>query len=132
MKRKFTLIAILFGIAPAAGAQVNYCKDIGGNKTYCTDGTIIHRNGGTAIIQNAMPVQPQSAATLPNPLLQNNALPTMNAPYSAAGTQNPLPATLPAPAIPPAMPTIQTAPVIVVPPAGSRICHQFGTTLVCN
>lgn len=131
MKRKLSLFAALFALASAAEGQVTYCKDIGGGKTYCSGGTIIHRNGNTTIIQNPMPTQPQSAATLPNPLLQNNALPTMNAPYSSTGTQNTLPV-LPAPAVQPATPATQAAPVIIVPPAGSRVCHQFGTTLVCN
>mgnify|MGYP006915234933 CR=1 FL=1 len=128
MKREVPLIAALFALAPAAEGQVAYCKDIGGGKTYCSGGTVIHRQGDITLVPNAMPAQPQSAATLPNPLLQNNALPTMNAPYSAAGTQGALPAS-PAPAIQPATPA---TPVIIVPPAGSRVCHQFGTTLVCN
>lgn len=131
MKRTLALVAALFALTPAVEAQVTYCKDIGGNKTYCTGGTIIHRNGGTTIIQNPVPAQAQPSAALPNPLLQNNALPTMNAPYSGAGTQGTLPAH-PTPAIPSDMPGTQSAPVIVVPPAGGRVCHQFGTTLICN
>jgi hypothetical protein len=55
----------------------------------------------------------------------------MNAPYSGAGTQGTLPAQS-TPAIPSDMPSTQAAPVIVVPPAGGRVCHQFGTTLICN
>lgn len=121
----------MFVLAPAAEGQVTYCKDIGGNKTYCTGGTIIHRSGGTTIIQNPVPMQPQSAPTLANPLLQNNALPSMNAPYSGAGTQDTLPVH-PTPPIPSALPGTQAAPVIVVPSVGGRICHQFGNTLVCN
>lgn len=131
MERILPLIAVLFAFASTAEAQVTYCKDIGGNKTYCTGGTIIHRSRGTTIIQNPVPVQPQPSATLPNPLLQNNALPTLNAPYSGAGTQDILPVQ-PAPAIPSTPPGSQNAPVIVVPPAGGRICHQFGNTLICN
>ena len=132
MKRELSLIAALLAFASAAEGQVTYCKDIGDGKTYCSGGTVIHRHGNTTIIPNAMPAQPQSAATLPNPLMQNNTLPTMNAPYSPVGTQGTLPA-LPAPSIQPATPpATQAAPVIIVPPAGGRICHQFGTTLVCN
>lgn len=131
MKRVLPLIASLFAFASTADGQVTYCKDIGDGKTYCSGGTVIHRHGNTMVVPNAMPAQPQSAATLPNPLLQNNALPAMNAPYSPAGSQGALP-TLPAPAIQHAIPAAQAAPVIVVPPAGSRVCHQFGTTLICN
>ena len=131
MKRELSLIAALFAFASTAEGQV-YCKDIGDGKTYCSGGTVIHRQGNTMIVPNAMPAPPQSAATLPNPLLQNNALPTMNAPYSPAGTQGTLP-TPSAPAIhQPTMPATQAAPVNIVPPAGSRVCHQFGTTLICN
>lgn len=133
MKQALPLIAALFACAPAAEAQVSYCKDIGDGRTYCTGGTVIHRSGGTTIIQNHAPTQPQAMPTPPNPLLQNNALPTMNAPYTAAGTQNALPVAPPAPIIPPVAPAQQVSPVIVVPPAGGgRICHQFGNTLVCN
>jgi hypothetical protein len=77
-----------------------------------------------------MPAQPYPAPTLPNPLQQGNNLPPLNDPYSQAGTPHTLPA-LPTPAYP-QQPAAAGAPVIVVPPAGSRICHQFGTTLVCN
>lgn len=134
MHRDLPLLTILLAFASAAQGQATYCRDIGDNKTYCTGGTIIHRSGGTTIIQNPMAAPPQAAPALPNPLLQNNALPSMNAPYTGAGTQNALPAAPPTPAIPPATAVPQAAPVIVVPPAGSggRICHQFGTTLVCN
>jgi len=132
MKLRLSLIALLCTLSTAAVGQVTYCRDIGNNKTYCTGGTIIHRDGKAAIIQNPM-AAPPSAPMPPNPLLQNNALPSMNAPYSPAGTQNALPAAPPAPALAPAMPTPQAAPVIVVPaPAGGRVCHQFGNTLVCN
>lgn len=129
MKRELSLIAALLVFATAAEGQVTYCRDIGNNKTYCSGGTVIHRHGRTTIIPNALPAQP--SPSLPNPLLQQNALPNMGAPYSPAGTQGTLPA-LPTPAIQPARPESPGAPVIVVPPTGSRICHQFGTTLVCN
>ncbi len=132
MKHTSYLFAALLLLAPAAQAQPTYCRDIGGNKTYCTGGTVIHHGSGTTIIQNhAPPMQPQPSATLPNPLLQNNALPVLNAPYSGAGTQGMLPAQ-PAPAISPEMAVPQAAPVIVVPSGRGRVCHQFGNTLVCN
>jgi hypothetical protein len=133
MKPNIALVAAVCVLASAAEAQVTYCKDIGGNKTYCTGGTVIHRGDGATIIQNHAPAQAQAAPTLPNPLLQDNALPTMNAPYTAAGTQKPLPVAPSVPTLPAALPAQQASPVIVVPPAGGgRICHQFGNTLVCN
>lgn len=134
MKRESLLLALLLVPACAAQGQVTYCRDIGDNKTYCTGGTVIHRQGRTTIIPQAVPAQPYAPAApvLPNPLQQNNALPTLNAPYTAAGTQQPLPPALPTPMIQPAKPEAPGAPVIIVPPSGSRICHQFGTTLVCN
>ncbi|MBI4988771.1 MAG: hypothetical protein HZC23_08135 [Rhodocyclales bacterium] len=133
MRYKIAFLPMLLVLASSAEGQVVYCKDIGGGKTHCSGngGMTIHRYGNTTVVPNAMPVQPQTAPALPNPLLQNNNLPTLNAPYSPAGTQNTLPV-LPAPAYPQAQPASSAAPVIVVPPAGSRICHQFGTTLVCN
>lgn len=135
MKLAFPLVALMLALTPAAEAQVAYCKDIGHGKTYCSGGTIIHRNNNTTIITNSRQAPPQAFPTLPNPLLQNNALPTLNAPYSAAGTQDTLQGTLPvlpAPANQFDNPPSHGSQVIVVPPAGSRICHQFGTTLVCN
>lgn len=131
MKRNPTLIAVLLGLACTAEGQVTYCKDIGDNKTYCSGGTVIHRQGRTTVIPNAMPAQRQPVPMLPNPLMQDSAAPPMGAPYSAPGTQHTLPS-LPAPMVQPARPDAPGAPVIVLPPAGSRICHQFGTTLVCN
>ncbi|GMU50341.1 MAG: hypothetical protein AMXMBFR31_25670 [Candidatus Desulfobacillus denitrificans] len=131
MKLKKPLIIALLTFASAAEAQVSYCKDIGGGKTYCTGGTIIHRNGGTTIIQNHDPSQPTAAMPQANPLLQNNALPTLNAPYSGAGTQTTLPA-LPPPAVQPSAPMAPVTPVMVVPTGKGRVCHQFGNTLVCN
>lgn len=131
MSRAPFLLAVLIACAPTALAQVSYCRDIGGGKTYCSGGTVIHHQGRTTIVPNAVPAQPQPMPTLPNPLQQQEALPTLNAPYSPAGTQGALPA-VPAAVIQPARPEAPGAPVIVVPPAGSRICHQFGTTLVCN
>ncbi len=135
MKSALPLIALMFALAPAAEGQVTYCKDIGNNKTYCSGGTIIHRQGNTTVITNSRQAPPHAPPALPNPLLQNNALPTLNAPYSAAGTQGTLQGTLPvlpAPASQFDTPASHGSPVIVLPPAGSRICHQFGTTLVCN
>jgi hypothetical protein len=129
MRFAATALLMLCAFVPAALGQVTYCKDIGHNKIYCTGGTVIHHRGGTTVMTNPMPSQ-QHAPALPNPLLQNNALPTMNAPYTAAGTQESL--LVPAPVVQPAKPGAPGAPVIVVPPSGSRICHQFGTTLVCN
>lgn len=132
MRHHLSLMVVLLAFAATAEGQVTYCKDIGNNKTYCSGGTVIHRQGRTTIISNPMPAQPPPSATLPNPLLQNNALPTMTAPYSAAGTQDTLPV-LPAPVIQPARPDAPGSPVIIVPPSGGgRVCHQFGTTLVCN
>ncbi len=128
MNRAPLLLAVLFACAPTALAQVSYCRDIGGGKTYCSGGTVIHHHGRTTIVPNAAPAQPQPMPTLPSPLQQQDGLPTLNAPYSPAGTQG----AVPAPVIQPARPDAPGAPVIVVPPAGSRICHQFGTTLVCN
>jgi hypothetical protein len=137
MKCNIALIPLLLLLASAAEGQVVYCKDIGGGKTHCSGngGMTIHRFGNTTVVPNAIPAQPYPAPTLPNPLQQGNNLPPLNdpySPYSQAGTPHTLPA-LPAPAYPqPQQPAAAGAPVIVVPPAGSRICHQFGTTLVCN
>ena len=134
MKYKAALILVLLVLAASANGQVVYCKDIGGGKTHCSGngGMTIHRFGNTTVIPNAVPAQPYPAPTLPNPLQQGNNLPPLNDPYSQAGTPHTLP-TLPTPAYPQAQqPAAAGAPVIVVPPAGSRICHQFGTTLVCN
>ncbi len=135
MKRELSLVVFLIAAASVAQGQVTYCRDIGHGKTYCSGGTIIHRNNNTAIITHSSPPVSQSLPSLPNPLQQNNALPTLNAPYTAAGTQGTLPV-LPiiptTPANPYANPALQGATVIVAPAAGSRICHQFGTTLVCN
>lgn len=132
MRCELQLAVFLFAAASTAQGQVTYCRDIGHGKTYCSGGTIIHRNGNTAIITNSRQPLPQAAPSLPNPLLQNNALPVLSAPYSAAGTQGTLPTTPITPANPYIDPAPQGTPVMVVPPAGSRICHQFGTTLVCN
>ncbi len=134
MKFKIALVPLLLVLASAAEGQVVYCKDIGGGKTHCSGngGMTIHRFGNTTVIPNAGPAQPYPAPALPNPLQQGNNLPPLNDPYSQAGTPHTLP-TLPATAYPQAQqPAAAGAPVIVVPPAGSRICHQFGTTLVCN
>lgn len=131
MKRELSLLAVLLVPAFAAEGQVTYCRDIGDNKTYCSGGTVIHRFGRTTVVPNVVPAQPHPPAMPPNPLMQNNALPTLSAPYTAAGTQQNLPA-LPTPMIQPAKPDAPGTPVIVIPPTGSRICHQFGTTLVCN
>ncbi len=132
MKRILTLLVFLLATASAAQAQVAYCKDIGNGKTYCSGGTIIHRNDNTTVITHSRQSPQQASPVLPNPLLQNNALPTMNAPYSTAGTQGTLPVLPVHPGNQFAHPAPQGAPVIVMPPAGSRVCHQFGTTLVCN
>lgn len=132
MKRPSLLLAALLLPAFAAHGQVTYCRDIGDNKTYCTGGTVIHRHGKTTIIPQAVPTQPQGPLAPPNPLLQNNALPTLNAPYTGAGAQQALPPAMPTPMIQPARPEAPGSPVIIVPPSGGRICHQFGTTLVCN
>lgn len=132
MKRELSLAVSLLAAASTAQGQVTYCKDIGHGKTYCSGGTIIHRNDNTTIITNSRQPLPQAAPSLPNPLLQNNALPVLSAPYSAAGTQGTLPALPVSPTNQYVDPARQGAQVIVVPPAGSRICHQFGTTLVCN
>jgi hypothetical protein len=129
---RIALLVALLAPALAAEAQMTYCKDIGGGKTYCTGGTVIHRHGNTTIIPQAVPAHPGQQLGPASPLLQNNSLPTLNAPYTGAGSQQPLSSTLPAPLIQPARPDAPGAPVIVIPPAGSRICHQFGTTLVCN
>lgn len=123
-------LTLLLAIATAAQGQVTYCRDIGNNKTYCSGGTLIHRHDRTMVITNSAPSQPMQAPALPNPLQQNNALPGMNAPYTAAGTQEILPA--PATTLQPVRPAASGAPVVIVPPAGSRVCHQFGTTLVCD
>jgi hypothetical protein len=127
MKRSLSLLAVLLVPPLAAEGQVTYCRDIGDNKTYCSGGTVIHRFDKMTVIPNVAPAQPYPPAMPPNPLLQNNALPTLNAPYTAAGTQQ----ALPAPMIQP-VPDAPHAPVIVMPPGRGRICHQFGTTLVCN
>lgn len=131
MKRELSLAVFLLAAASTVQGQVTYCRDIGHGKTYCSGGTIIHRNDNATVITHSRQSPLQTAPSLPNPLLQNNALPTMNAPYSAAGTQGTLPA-LPNQPNQFANPATQGTPVIVLPPAGSRICHQFGTTLVCN
>lgn len=133
MKRALA-IAIALISAPLAEAQVTtYCKDIGNGKTYCTGGTVIHRFDQGVVVTNPVPQQPYPQTMPPNPLLQNNALPTLNAPYTGAGAQQSLPAA-PAPmVVQPVQPAVPAAPVIVVPPSGSgRVCHQFGNTLVCN
>jgi len=132
MKRELSVAVFLLAAVSAAQGQVAYCKDIGHGKTYCSGGTIIHRNDNTAIITHSNPPVSQSPLSLPNPLLQNNALPTLQMPYTAAGTQESLPVQPVIPANQYAYPALQGATVIVAPPAGSRICHQFGTTLVCN
>ena len=131
MKRIAALAAALLGPS-LAHAQPTYCKDIGGGKIYCTGGTVIHRFDNTVVVPHAAPAQPHPQGVPQNPLLQNNALPTLNAPYTAAGSQQAMPPSLPAPVIQPAMPNAPGTPVIVVPPSGNRICHQFGNTLVCN
>jgi hypothetical protein len=127
MKWNLSLLAVLLVPPLAAEGQVTYCRDIGDNKTYCSGGTVIHRFDKMTVIPNVAPAQPYPPAMPPNPLLQNNALPTLNAPYTAAGTQQ----ALPAPMIQ-LVPDAPHAPVIVMPPGRGRICHQFGTTLVCN
>lgn len=129
----FCALALLV-CAPLAQGQVTYCRDIGGNKTYCTGGTVIHHHGRSTVITNVAPQQHlPSAALQPNPLLQNNALPTLDVPYTAAGTQQQALPAMPAPVVvQPARPDAPGAPVILVPSTGNRICHQFGTTLVCN
>lgn len=131
MKRNFALLAAILALASAAEGQVSYCKDIGKGKTYCGDGTIVHRFGNTVVVPYAMPMQPHTSLP-PNSLLQNNALPTMSVPYSPIGTQSesreqyyPYP-------IAPAQPATHGGTVLVMPPRGSRICHQFGTVLVCD
>lgn len=124
-------LALLLALSPAASGQVAYCKEIGNNKTYCSGGTIIHRQGNTTVITNSGMAPRQVLPTLPNPLMQNNSLPALDTPPAAAGIQGALPA-LPAPTGQIGNAAAQPAPVIVLPPAGSRICHQFGTTLVCN
>lgn len=127
------LASALLGAA-LAQAQVTYCKDIGNGKTYCTGGTVIHQFDQGVVVTNPAPSYPYPPQAMPpNPLLQNNALPTLNAPYTGTGAQQALPAA-PAPIlVQPAQPAVPAAPVIVVPPAGNgRVCHQFGTTLVCN
>lgn len=132
MKRELSLAVFLLAAASTAQGQVTYCRDIGHGKTYCSGGTIIHRNDNATVITHSRQSPLQTAPSLPNPLLQNNALPTMNAPYSAAGTQGTLPALPVQPGGQFANPAPLGAPVIVLPPAGNRICHQFGTMLVCN
>lgn len=127
MRPSLILIAAMVVLAPSAHGQLTYCKDIGKNKTYCSGGTIIHHLDRTTVISSAAPPQLQSPATLPNPLPHNIGLPSLNAPYSSAGTQGVLPT--PASVV---QPTAPGTPVVVVPPPGSRICHQFGTALVCN
>ena len=88
MKRALA-IAIALISAPLAEAQVTtYCKDIGNGKTYCTGGTVVHRFDQGVVVTNPVPQQPYPQAMPPNPLLQNNALPTLNAPYTGAGAQN--------------------------------------------
>lgn len=132
MNRHSLLLLALLAAAAGAQAQTTYCRQIGNNKTYCSGGVIVHQFGNTTVIPNATPYEPQPSPALPGALQQNNSLPTFAAPYSPVGTQN----MLPAPASPYAMPSVQAAPqqgqVLVVPPSGSRICHQFGTVLVCN
>lgn len=131
MKRTLLLSLALLAAAAGAQAQTTYCRQIGDNKTYCSGGVIVHQFGNTTVIPNAVPYEPQGIPALPNTMQQNNAMPTLVAPYSTAGTQN----MLPAPAMPyqvPVQPAPQQGQVLVVPPAGSRICHQFGTVMVCN
>jgi len=132
MRFKIALIPLLLVLASAAEGQVVYCKDIGRGKTHCSGngGMTIHRFGNTTVVPNAMPAQPYPAPALPNPLQQGNNLTPLNDPYSQTGTPHTLPV-LPTPAYP-QPPAAAGVPVMVVPPAGSRICHQFGTTLVCN
>jgi len=135
MKRVILLASALLCAPLAQGQVTTYCKDIGGGKTYCTGGTVIHRFDQGVVVTNPVPAQPYPPQAMPpNPLLQNNALPTLNAPYTGAGTQQALPAAPPPLVVQPVQPAVPVAPIIVAPPAGSsgRICHQFGTTLVCN
>lgn len=133
--KRIALLATALLCAPLAQGQVTYCKDISDGKTYCTGGTVIHRFDQGVVVTNPVPAQPYPHAMPPNPLLQNNALPTLNAPYTGAGAQQSLPAA-PAPmVVQPVQPAMPATPIIVVPPSGSgsgRVCHQFGNTLVCN
>lgn len=130
MKRKI-LFAALLAAASGAQAQATYCRQFD-NKTYCSGGVIIHRFGDTTVIPHTTPYQPPAYPALPNVMQQNNSMPTFAAPYSPAGTQN----MLPAPASPYLLP-VQPAPrqgqMLIAPPGGGpRICHQFGSVLVCN
>jgi hypothetical protein len=130
MKRHLLLSLALLAASAGAQAQTTYCRQISGNKTYCSGGVIVHQFGNTTVIPNTTPYEPQGIPTLPNATQQNNSMPTFAAPYSPAGTQNML-----APATPyqlPVQPAPQQGQVLVVPSAGSRICHQFGTVMVCN
>lgn len=129
-RHSLLLIALLSGAA-GAQAQTTYCRQIGNNKTYCSGGVIVHQFGNTTVIPNATPYAPQGFPALPDAMQQNNSMPTFAAPYSPAGTQN----MLPAPASPyqlPVQPAPQQGQILVIPPSGSRICHQFGTVMVCN
>lgn len=130
MNRHSLLLLALLAAAAGAQAQTTYCRQIGNNKTYCSGGVIVHQFGNTTVIPNATPYEPQPYPALPGAMLRNNSLPTFAAPYSPAGTQNVLPA--PAYALPPALAVPQQGQLLVVPSSGSRICHQFGTVLVCN
>ncbi|MBM3392528.1 MAG: hypothetical protein FJY34_11245 [Betaproteobacteria bacterium] len=124
MKRIVLLAAALLSTPLAQGQVTTYCKDIGDGKTYCTGGTVIHRHDNTIIVPNAMPAQPYPPQAMPpNPLLQINALPTLNAPYTGAGAQQALPAASAPILVQSVQPAVPAAPVIVVPPAGSgRVC----------
>jgi len=136
---KSILFAFLLQLAAASTVQAQgvYCKQFG-NKTWCNNGMLVHQFGGTTVIPDVAPLAPR-APLLPHGggILRNNDLPTLAVPYSAAGTQNRLgdygvlvPAA-PAAVLVPAAPA--AAPVLVVPAtSGARVCHQFGTTLVCN
>ena len=127
------VLALFLGLLAANGAQaqVSYCKQIGNNKTWCNNGMLIHQFGHTTVIPDVAPLVPRAPVAPPaGGLLRNNDLPTLAVPYAPAGTQNRL-SGYGTPLLPP--PTqAAPAPVLVVPAAGARVCHQFGTTLICN
>lgn len=131
MLRTVLLVIVCTLSFPAAG-QVSYCRDIGGGKTYCSGGTLIHRHGGTTIVQDH--VEPlQAAPLLPDPMARQPAAAGMGAPYPGVIRQGGPPAS-PAVIIAPSTARgTQAAPLVVVPSSRSgRICHQFGNTLVCD
>lgn len=129
-------LAICFATGSTARAQTVVCKQFD-NKTWCNNGMVAHKFGNTTVIPDVAPLAPRAPLVPPvGGVLRNSDLPTLAVPYSAAGTQHRLgDYGVLAPMAPAAAPVLvapAAAPVLVLPAKGARICHQFGTTLVCN